>query len=94
MPNPDPSGSSDTHPRNERLRSHREITDRDFLLHDFLTIENSDFPIYASTGSSDTHPRTMDGPDLIEKSRSAISICNDSILPKYPMVKIPTPPKC
>jgi hypothetical protein len=29
-------------PHHERLRSHREIVDRDFLLHDFLTIKNSD----------------------------------------------------
>jgi hypothetical protein len=42
MPNPDPSGSFDTRPRHERLRSHWEIADRDFLLHNILTIENSD----------------------------------------------------
>jgi hypothetical protein len=90
MPNPDPSGSSDTRPRNERLRSHREIADRDFLLHDFLTIENSDFPIYASTGSSDTRPRTMDGPDLIGESRIAISICMSLLFPETPISRSPT----
>jgi hypothetical protein len=42
MSNPDPLGSSDTRPRHERLRSHREIADRDFLLHNILTIENFD----------------------------------------------------
>jgi hypothetical protein len=90
MPNPDPSGSSDTRPRNERLRSHREIADRDFLLHDFLTIENSDFLIYASTGSSDTRPRTMDGPDLIGESRIAISICMSLLFPETPISRSPT----
>jgi hypothetical protein len=39
MPNPDPSGSPDMHPRNEQLESHQEIVDRDFLLHNFLTLE-------------------------------------------------------
>jgi hypothetical protein len=89
MPNPDPSGSSDTRPRNERLRSHREIAGRDFLLHDFLTIENSDSPIYDSTGSSDTRPRTMDGPDLIGKSRIAISICMSLLFPETPISRSP-----
>jgi hypothetical protein len=89
MPNPDPSGSSDTRPRNERLRSHREIADRDFLLHDFLTIENSDSPIYDSTGSSDTRPRTMDSPDLIGKSHIAISICMSLLFPETPISRSP-----
>jgi len=63
MPNPDPSGSPDTRPRNERLKSHREITDRDFLLHDFLTIENfdeqnSDSALISDTCPSDGRPRS------------------------------------
>ena len=75
------------------LRHLRDIADRDSQRHSFLIFENPDFPIHDSTGSSDTRPRTMDGPDLIGKSHIAIPICNGFILPKSPIVKIPTPPK-
>jgi hypothetical protein len=39
LPNPEPSGSYDTRPRHEWLRSHREIAGHDFLMHNFFTIE-------------------------------------------------------
>ena len=57
MPNPDPSGSPDTCPRNEWLISHQEIVDRDFLLHNFLTIENSDEQNLYGARSFATCPR-------------------------------------
>jgi hypothetical protein len=39
LSNPEPSRSSDMHPHHEWIISHREIVGRDFLMHNFFTIE-------------------------------------------------------
>jgi hypothetical protein len=67
------------------LRHRRDIADRDSQRRSFLIFENPDFSIHDSTGSSDTCPRTMDGPDLIGKSRIAIPICMSLLFPETPI---------
>jgi hypothetical protein len=92
LPNPDPSGSSDTCPRHGRLRSHREIAYREFTRQDFLVLENSEFPIRDPSGCTDTRPPRMDGLDPIGKSRIAVSHNKVSLYSKTPNSRFVTLP--
>jgi hypothetical protein len=57
LPNPEPSGSSDTRPRHERLRSHREIEGSRFPDAQLLYHRNSDEQNSEGTRSFASCPR-------------------------------------
>jgi hypothetical protein len=52
--------------------SHRNIAFRDSELQEYYVLENPDSPTPNFLGSSDMHPQTMDGSELVGISRLAI----------------------